>query len=198
MPPAGNQKVRPLVGGIQIATSTTTATLGLVHLDEYFITAGHAVGQPDSLVGQPDAPNTVGRVVHNYINQKTDIAIVKIVVGIQGTVNKIWSDQQDPIQVQFETEKRPAVGDKLWLQSSRGKIQCSVQIAAADVTEPVTKQKVTHVVLLNLGPDQTQPGDSGSPVVSEKNICYGVYGGKVVYDNKTYGWFTPFENMEWS
>jgi hypothetical protein len=198
MLPAGNQNVRPLVGGIQIGTSTTMATLGLVHLDGYFITAGHAVGPPGSFVGQPDASTFVGRVEHNFINQNTDLAIVKINVGILGTVNTIWSDQQGPIEVRFETGKRPAVGGKLWLQSSRGKIQCSVQIAAADVTEAVTGRKVSHVVLLDLGSAQTQPGDSGSPVVGEKNICYGVYGGRVVYDNKTYGWFTPFENMEWS
>lgn len=197
MPAAGNQRIRPVIGGIQIAGPTANGTLGLVYQNQLFATAGHVVGEPDSFVGQPDQPNMMGRVIDNYVQDGVDIALVEVLVGVPATVLTIWTDQNTTTPVTFTTEL-PEEGEILWLQGAlSGKISCSVYLNNVDITEPISGQQLTNVVLLNLDV-QTQPGDSGAPVVGEgTNACYGVYGGRVVVGGVTYGWCTPFDNLEW-
>ncbi|RQV79858.1 hypothetical protein DF160_18840 [Burkholderia anthina] len=202
--PANNLKVRPLVGGIKIVTPSKIGTLGLVV--EYdggtcFVTAGHVFGKKDVKVGQPDDANHVGDLLINFLEENQDIALVTVLSGVKATANEIWTDSGKK-PVEFGSNVRPVKGQRLWLQGAlSGLVSCSVAEADADITVPGTNDKVKNVVLLNLDGDaQTQPGDSGAPVVGNvdsKDVCYGVYGGKVVVSSRTYGWFTPFENLVW-
>ena len=200
MTTAGDRSVRPILGGIQVQydgpDTPLEATLGLVVAPHgLFVTAGHAVGGPGTLVGQP-AP-VIGTVESNHLDEGVDIALVKIAVGVPSTPNMIWTGANSTQAVTFESATRPKKGGVLWLQGAvSGRVQCTVHIADADVTEPTTKQKVSHVALLILT-KQTQNGDSGAPVVGEDNKCYGVYGGRVVVDGETYGWFSPFDSITW-
>ncbi|MGK8399282.1 hypothetical protein [Burkholderia cenocepacia] len=95
------------------------------------------------------------------------------------------------------------VGDLLenFLEDNQDIAIVKVSSGVDDITVPDTNDQVKNVVLLNLdGEARTQPGDSGAPVVGKvdgKDVCYGVYGGKVVVGADTYGWFTPFENLFW-
>ncbi|WP_157656175.1 hypothetical protein [Burkholderia ubonensis] len=202
--PANNLKVRPLVGGIKIVTGSKIGTLGLVmdyERNRCFATAGHVFGPGDERVGQPDDANSVGVLLANFLQHNQDIAIVSVSRGVEATPNQIWTDSGIK-HVEFGSEVRPAKSDRLWLQGAlTGLVNCSVFEPDVDITVPETGDRVDHVVLLGLDGDvQTQPGDSGAPVVgkrSGKDVCYGVYGGKVVFNKKTYGWFTPFENLVW-
>ena len=203
MPAAGDQKVRPILGGIKIqsrAPSLLDATLGLVYKEGCFVTAGHAVGAEDSFVGQPDDPSMVGKVISNFLNEGVDMALVQVLVGVAATVNTVWVGEDANQAVTFETKERPEEGELLWIQGAQsGKVQFSVYLTDVDITEAFTGEKVNHVVLLNLDHDNdTHAGDSGAPVVGDgSNLCYGVYGGRVVIDGKIYGWFSPFENLSW-
>ncbi|WP_128842883.1 trypsin-like peptidase domain-containing protein [Burkholderia catarinensis] len=202
--PANNLTVRPLVGGIKIVTRSKIGTLGLVVKydgDMCFATAGHVLGKGDENVGQPDDANQVGALFESFLEHNQDIAIVKVSPEVKATPNEIWTDSGNK-QVGFGSNVRPVKHQRLWLQGAlSGLVNCSVSEPEVDITVPDTPDKVNHVVLLNLDGDaQTQPGDSGAPVVgkiNDKDVCYGVYGGKVVVNSKTYGWFTPFENLVW-
>ncbi|HEF5871299.1 TPA: hypothetical protein SAY52_001895 [Burkholderia cenocepacia] len=202
--PANNLKVRPLVGGIKIVTRSKGGTLGLVvkyNGDMCFVTAGHVFGKGEVGVGQPDDANPVGDLVANFLGDDQDIAIVKVASGVDATLHEIWTDSGAK-QVEFGSNVRPTKDQHLWLQGAlSGLVNCSVAGTDVDITVPGINDQVKNVVLLNLdGEAQTQPGDSGAPVVGRadnKDVCYGVYGGKVVVGAKTYGWFTPFENLFW-
>ncbi|MBR8117756.1 hypothetical protein KDW67_02120 [Burkholderia cenocepacia] len=202
--PANNLKVRPLVGGIKIVTRSKIGTLGLVvkyNGNMCFVTAGHVFGKGDARVGQPDDANPVGDLLENFLEDNQDIAIVKVSSGVDATPNEIWTDSGIK-QVAFGSDVRPTKDQRLWLQGAfSGLVNCSVAGTDVDITVPDTNDQVKNVVLLNLdGEARTQPGDSGAPVVgkvSGKDVCYGVYGGKVVVGADTYGWFTPFENLFW-
>ncbi|WP_107313876.1 hypothetical protein [Burkholderia metallica] len=202
--PANNLKVRPLVGGIKIVTESKIGTLGLVVTyegDLCFVTAGHVFGKKDQKVGQPDDANQAGVLRDNFLEDKQDIAIVSVLSGVDATPNEIWTDSGKK-KVEFGSNVRPIKDQRLWLQGAfSGLVNCSVAEPDVDITVPDTNDRVEHVVLLNLDGDaQTQPGDSGAPVVGkgkDKDVCYGVYGGRVVVNKKTYGWFTPFENLSW-
>lgn len=202
--PENNLKVRPLVGGIKIVTGRKIGTLGLVVKYDgkmCFATAGHVFGKGDEKVGQPDDENRVGTLFENYLDRGQDIAVVKVLVGVQATPNEIWTDSGKR-QVVFGSDVRPVKNQRLWLQGAfSGLVNCSVAEPSIDIRVPDTTDNAKNVVLLNLDGDaQTQPGDSGAPVVgriNDKDVCYGVYGGKVVVNSKAYGWFTPFENLTW-
>ncbi|MGU3776239.1 hypothetical protein [Burkholderia metallica] len=201
---ANNLKVRPLVGGIKIVTESKIGTLGLVVTyegDLCFVTAGHVFGKKDQKVGQPDDANQAGVLRDNFLEDKQDIAIVNVLSGVDATPNEIWTDSGKK-KVEFGSNVRPIKDQRLWLQGAfSGLVNCTVAEPDVDITVPDTNDRVEHVVLLNLDGDaQTQPGDSGAPVVGkgkDKDVCYGVYGGRVVVNKKTYGWFTPFENLNW-
>jgi hypothetical protein len=204
MPAAGNLRLRPIIGGLQTAATgqhaTLYGTLGLVYEAGYFATAGHAVGEVDSFVGQPGTDDMVGRVESNFLSGGVDIALIRVLVGVGSTPGMVWVDPDLPAQaVTFERTERPEEGERLWLQGAQsGKVECNVYLTDVTINEPVTNQQVTNVVLLNLR-SQTQPGDSGAPVIGEEsNLCYGIYGGRVVYQSVTYGWFIPFDNIEWA
>jgi hypothetical protein len=173
-------------------------TLGLVYADGYFATTGHSVGEPGEFVGQPSEADMAGMVEANYVSEGVDIALVRILAGVTATINEVWIADGETQTVTFENEERPEEGEVLWLQGAQtGRVGCSVVATDVDITEPNTGQQVNHVVLLDLEM-ATQPGDSGAPVIGEgNNACYGIYGGRVVVDGTTYGWFSPFENLTW-
>jgi len=169
-----------------------------VYADDLFATAGHAVGQPDSFVGQPGEADMMGQVVENFLANGADIALVRVLVGVNATEDTVWVDVNSTQAVTFANQERPEEGELLWLQGAQsGLVECSVYLTDADIVEPNSGEHVNNVVLLNLGV-QTQPGDSGAPVTGQgTNLCYGIYGGRVVVEGVTYGWLTPFENLEW-
>lgn len=203
MAAAGDQKVRPLVGGTRLESKpsffrTLTATLGLVYANERFVTAGHAVPDVGEFIGQPENDEMVGRVETNYLEDGVDLALVEVLAGITYRLDAIWVGDGPTQPVTFETRQRPQQGENLWLQGAlTGQVQCTVHATDVNINEPVSEQQLNNVVLLTLDAD-TEPGDSGAPVVgTANNLCYGIYGGRVVYEGTTYGWFTPFENVEW-
>lgn len=215
MPAAGNKKVRPLQGGIQIEGrpgpgKLATGTLGLVIDKEpsgaqraHFVTAGHVVGQPNNndAVGQPDVSNLVGRVEENHLSAGVDIAVVRTVAGVPAEVGWVWTGDGTHITVTFAKTGLPTKGSTVELQGAvSGHLTGTVIEPDADITDVTTGEKALHVVLVDYGNHPTAPGDSGAPVLSAMSngaSCYGVHGGSTVVNGNHYGWFTPFDNIAW-
>jgi hypothetical protein len=204
--PENHLKVRPLVGGIRIVTHSKIGTLGLVVTyegEKCFVTAGHLFGDKDkhNNVGQPDDAHIVGELLQNFLHAEPpqDIAIVRIVPGVEAALDQVWTNQETRT-VKFGADVLPGRGSRIWLEGMEsGTLTGTVLEPDVDITVPETGETARNVVLVEFDNGiQSQPGDSGAPVVGESNgICYGVYGGRVKYQDKYCGWLTPFDNLVW-
>ena len=211
MPAAGDKKVRPLQGGIQIVGNigsgrTMTGTLGLVIDKEdappykaRFVTAGHVVGDNYTTVTQ--GGETAGLVQANHLNDGVDIAVVNVSIGVPVEVGRVWTGDDTYITVKFAGTDRPAKGSTVVLQGSvSGNVTGTVVETNATITDATTGSVAKSVVVVDYGANPTAPRDSGAPVLSSLEngaLCYGVHGGSAKIQNKIYGWFTPFDNLDW-
>lgn len=196
---------RPLIGGIQITarsgSKTLVSTLGLPIVDNgqlAFVVAGHAVGNEGEAVGQPDLANLVGKVGWNALADGQDIALVYTNPGVQIAAAQVLVGGQ-AITVAMNRTGRPALGDTIYIEgAASGQVTGRIRFFA-DITLPDTGEKLFDVGVINLD-GNTQPGDSGAPVLSgtiDGAQCWGVYGGKFVSSGETFGWYTPFDNINW-
>ncbi|SES40043.1 hypothetical protein [Actinokineospora terrae] len=209
MPAAGNRQIRPLVGGIRVEGRRGTdrlagATLGLVIGADgplfRFVTAGHAVGNPGDIVGQPELALIAGIVETNLLADGADLAVVSGSVGVPAKVGGVWVDDNATITVKFDKPGLPDIGANVVLQgATSGAVPGKVLHKNADVRDGTTGELARNVVVV----DYTHPttiGDSGAPVLAslqDGTPCYGLHGGFAIIDGKRVGWFTPFANVEW-
>lgn len=206
MPHAGGAQVRPLQGGTQVEskenTTVKTDTLGLVIVlsgVKYFVTAGHVVGAKGTLVGQPTHGLVVGTVEDNFLADHVDIAKVKVAMGVGADAGRIWTSDTTSVTVTFEHQTRPKDKDTVYIQGKDcGALKGTVEHSDVDIT--FNGEEVKHACLVTYQGGTPVAGDSGSPIVSDLANgarCWGVHGGKVVHQSKTFDWFSPFENLVW-
>ena len=204
MPHAGGTKIRPLQGGIQIEGKPATGTLGLVvELEgkKYVLTAGHVVGETDTLVGQPTHDVVVGKVEENFLTENIDIAQVKVSMGVDAAVGRVLTSDTSHITDVFEHQTRPKKGDTVYIQGKEsGALKATVEMEDADITT-TTGEKISHACVVRFTDGVPTTGDSGAPVLSklaDGALCWGPHGGKVKLQTETLDWFSPFECVKWS
>ncbi len=211
MPAAGNTQVRPLLGGTQIESrngtgTVRTGTLGLplvLNGDEMcFVTAGHCLFDAGTSVGQPVHGSAVGTVQANHLAAGADIGIVRVAGTVAIAAAQVWTGAGSSITVRAAFSGLPTRDQPIVLQGAvSGTLRGTVVAPEADINDADTGQRVTNVVLVRWGGGATSAaGDSGGPCMDDLldgATCWGVYGGRAVVQGVTYGWFTPFDNIEW-
>lgn len=191
---AGGQKIRPLVGGIQLQTSLGKSTSAICAYRKQtgrlgILTCGHAIEDQYSIVYQPDSSNLVGLVDVNLYARNIDAGFVNISAGIPATVFQVWT-ASGGYAVTGILLTDPVQGSSCEVQGAQSGTLTGVISSHINITVMKGTHAINGVTLATyIGAD----GDSGAPVVQKSGATVtliGVHCGLVTMASTNYSYFT--------